>query len=43
VIVMRDVRSDWKRWSAAERAGAVALIASLIVICGSSIVGALTG
>jgi hypothetical protein len=39
---MRDMKSDWKRWSAAERVGAVALIASLIIICGSSVVGALT-
>jgi len=40
---MRDVKSDWKRWSAAERVGGVALVGSLIIICGSSIVSALTG
>jgi hypothetical protein len=35
---MRDLRSDWKRWSRAERVSAVALIAAFI-IRGSSIVG----
>jgi len=35
---MGDLRSDWRRWSRAERVSAVALIAAFI-ICGSSIVG----
>jgi len=37
-----DLKSDWKRWSRAERVSAVAIVAAFIV-CGSSIVGALTG
>jgi hypothetical protein len=39
---MRDVKSDWKRWSRAERVGAVALVAAFI-ICGSSIFSLLAG
>ena len=39
---MHDLKFDWKRWSRAERVSAVALVAAFI-ICGSSIVGALTG
>jgi hypothetical protein len=39
---MRDIKSDWNRWSRAERISAVALVAAFI-ICGSSIVGVLTG
>jgi hypothetical protein len=39
---MRDMKSDWKRWSPAERVSAVALVATFIIIYGSSIVGALT-
>jgi C4-dicarboxylate-specific signal transduction histidine kinase len=40
---MRDMKSDWRRWSCVERAGAVALVASAILIYGSSIVAALIG
>jgi hypothetical protein len=39
---MRDIKSDWKRWSFAERVSAVALIVAFIFIYGSSIAGALT-
>jgi hypothetical protein len=39
---MRDVKSDWKRWSHAERVSAVALVAAFI-ICGSSIFSVLAG
>jgi hypothetical protein len=39
---MRDVKSDWNRWSHAERVSAVALVAAFI-ICGSSVVGMLIG
>jgi hypothetical protein len=39
---MRDVKSDWKRWSRAERVSAVALVAAFI-ICGSSIFSVLAG
>jgi hypothetical protein len=39
---MRDLRSDWKRWSHAERMSAAALVVAFI-ICGSSVVGVLTG
>ncbi len=39
---MRDLKSDWKRWSRAERVSAIAIVAAFIV-CGSSIVGGLTG
>jgi hypothetical protein len=39
---MRDLKSDWKRWSCAERVSAIAIVAAFIV-CGSSIVGGLTG
>jgi hypothetical protein len=39
---MRDLKSDWKRWSRAERIGAIVIVAAFIV-CGSSIVGNLTG
>jgi len=39
---MRDLKSDWKRWSHAERVSAIGLVAAFIV-CGSSIVGGLTG
>jgi hypothetical protein len=38
---MRDLRSDWKRWSHAERVSAIALVATFI--CGSLIFGLLTG
>jgi len=38
---MHDLKSDWKRWSRAERVSAVALVVAFI-ICGSSIVGVLT-
>jgi hypothetical protein len=39
---MHDLKSDWKRWSCAERVSAVALVAAFI-ICGLSIVGVRTG
>ena len=38
---MRDLKSDWKRWSPAERVGAVALIALFLIIYASSIRGVL--
>jgi hypothetical protein len=34
---MQDFKSDWTRWSAAERLGAVALVVSF-VLSGSSII-----
>jgi hypothetical protein len=37
---MRDIKSDWKRWSFAERVSAVALIVGFIY--GSAIAAALT-
>jgi hypothetical protein len=40
---MRDLKSDWKRWSGAERVGAVALLAALVLVPGSSVVQALIG
>jgi hypothetical protein len=40
---MRDMKSDWKRWSPAERAGAVTIMTIYFIVCGSSIVGALVG
>jgi hypothetical protein len=40
---MRDVKSDWKRWSFAERVSAVALIVAFVFIYASAIAGALTG
>jgi len=39
---MRDMKSDWKRWSRAERIGAVGTVATFI-ICGSLVFGALAG
>jgi|SRR6266851_1989855 len=39
---MRDLKSDWKRWSRAERVSAIAIVA-VFFVCGSSIVGGLTG
>jgi hypothetical protein len=39
---MRDMKSDWKRWTRAERIGAVAMVAAFIV-CGSSVAGVLAG
>ena len=40
---MRDLTSDWKRWSRAERVSAIAIVVAAVIVCGSSIVGALTG
>jgi hypothetical protein len=40
---MSGMKSDWKRWSRAERVGAAALLATSIIIYGSSIVGVLIG
>jgi hypothetical protein len=42
ISAMRDIKSDWKRWSRAERVGAIAIIATLLV-SGSSLVQALAG
>jgi hypothetical protein len=39
---MHDLKSDWKRWSHAERVSAIAIVAAFIA-CGSSIVGGLAG
>jgi hypothetical protein len=39
---MRDIKSDWRRWSRAERIGALALIATLVA-SGSSLVQVLAG
>jgi hypothetical protein len=36
---MRDVKSDQKPWSPAERVGATALIATFLIVCGSSVMG----
>jgi hypothetical protein len=52
IRAVRDFTADWKRWSLAERVGAVALVASLIfsssiaaasLMFSSSISYALTG
>jgi hypothetical protein len=40
---MRDLSSDWKRWSRAERISAVALAAAMILVPGSSVIQALIG
>jgi len=39
---MRDMKSDWKRWSRAKRIGAFAIVAVFIVF-GSSVFGVLAG
>jgi hypothetical protein len=38
---MRDMTSDWNRWSLAERIGAIMLFAAFVVISGASILGVL--
>jgi len=40
---MRDLASDWRRWTGAERVGAITLAVSLILLPGSSAVLALIG
>jgi hypothetical protein len=40
---IHDMKSDWKRWNRAERVSAIALVATFIIIYGSSIVGMLSG
>jgi hypothetical protein len=40
---MHDWKSDWKRWSCPERISAVAIVAAAFIVCGSPIVGVLTG
>lgn len=40
---MRDIKSDWKRWSQGERIGAIAIIATFTIIYGLTLVEALAG
>jgi hypothetical protein len=40
---MRDLKSDWKRWSHAERFSAIALVTFVILFPGFSILPALLG
>jgi len=40
---MRYFKSDWMRWSLAEKIVAVALVVTSITIYGSSIVSSLSG
>jgi len=40
---MRDIKADWKRWSAKERLGAVSIIAISGLVYLSTIVQALAG
>src|ERR1700732_1231762 len=40
---MSDLKSDWKRWSRAERVSAIAIVAAAVIACGSATIGGLTG
>jgi hypothetical protein len=40
---MRDIKADWKRWSRAERIGAVGIFATLAILYGATLVEAVAG
>ncbi len=42
-IPMRDIKADWKRWSRAERIGAITIIATVAIGYGLTLVGAQVG
>jgi hypothetical protein len=40
---MRDIKSDWKRWSRTERIGVMTFVIIVSVVYGSSVFGELAG
>ena len=40
---MRDVKSDWKRWSRTERISAMTFVVVVLIVYGSSVFGELAG